>query len=102
MQWYTYVPGAVKVQVKDWPGARLPELKVPPFAVTVWGDVSPLVQVTVLLTPRTTVTVAGENPVLETFVPASLSMPTETVAGAWPDVVWVVVVEYPAFGSTTR
>lgn len=44
----------------NWdPDARFPLLKLPPLAVTVWTAASLLVQVTVLLTPITTVIVPG-------------------------------------------
>jgi hypothetical protein len=71
VQWYSYVPGVVKVCVKVAPSFSIPESKEDaPLGtlndVTVWSVpplfVSLLVHVTVLFTPITTVTFSGEKP----------------------------------------
>ena len=66
----------------ETPGAMSPELKLLSFAVTVWTERSLLVQVTVLLTPITTVIVAGEYPGEAVFVLVPFGMLTFTGSGA--------------------
>lgn len=63
-------------------GAISPELKLPSAAVAVWVAVSLLSHVTVLLTPTTTVVVAGEKPGEFRFEEAPFSMMTCAPAGS--------------------
>ena len=53
----------MNVYVYVSPGFMFPELKLPSNAVTVWGSLSLFVQITVLLTPMTTVMLSGLYPV---------------------------------------
>jgi len=57
-QWYEYVPAVLNVKVKFLPGPT-PALNALLSAVTVWETGSLFVQVTVLLTPMTTVIESG-------------------------------------------
>jgi hypothetical protein len=62
-----YVPGTVNVMVQDWPADNIPELNVATplgtlVEVTVCAEVSLLVHITVLFTPRTRVALPGEYP----------------------------------------
>ena len=59
MQWQAKVPPWAKVNVKLCPGLRLPESNDPSSAVTVCGEVSLLVQVTVV--PAATLKVGGSK-----------------------------------------
>src|SRR5271170_1836011 len=88
LQWYWYVPGAVKVTEKVAPGLRLPSLNAwAPVGmlrdVTVWTALSSLVHVTVLLTPMTTVMLLGLKFRLE-LAPVPLGIETFTTATALP------------------
>lgn len=93
VQWYSYVPGVVKVCVKLAPSFIIPESKeAAPVGtlneVTVWSVpplfVSMLVHVTVLFTPITTVTFSGEKPgAAEGPTPAPTGMLTTTTAAGW-------------------
>lgn len=64
-QWYEYVPGLVKVKLKDIPVAKLKLSKAPPSAVTVWGTESWFVHVMVV--PTGTVRLLGEKAKPEIF-----------------------------------
>jgi len=93
VQWYSYVPGVVKVCVKLAPSFIIPESKgAAPLGtlndVTVWSvpplSVSLLVHMTVLFTPITTVTFSGAKPgAAEGPTPAPTGMFTTTVDWAF-------------------
>src|SRR5215218_2261633 len=78
-QTYAYVPGVLNVNEKLCPGLRLPLSKLPSLAVAVWGEVSLLVQVTVV--PAGTVSIGGlkAKSLISTAAPVPVASPAAGV-----------------------
>lgn len=69
-QWYAKLPLAMNVKAKLRPGARSPELKRPPFAVTVWVTTSRFMNVTRV--PARTLRLDGVNAKLMMLTTAAI------------------------------